>query len=109
MLFCYGSLLKSEMSVFEDDEPPCEEEIEYHSDVCSEHSVDSTELDAEVNGGVSDSEEDPPQYGLKIPDRKSRLTAQLPWKPSVEVVAVTLSSHKGFNSHCLDSDLSHLE
>ncbi|XP_058851597.1 cytosolic carboxypeptidase 4-like isoform X1 [Acipenser ruthenus] len=99
-------------SVFDDDEPPCEEEIEYHSDVCSEHGVDSTELDAEVNGGVSDSEEDPPQYGLKTPDRKSRLTAQLPWKPSVEVVAVTLSSHKGFNSsnsHCLDSDLSHVE
>ncbi|KAG7468180.1 hypothetical protein MATL_G00140060, partial [Megalops atlanticus] len=42
---------------FEDDEPPCVEEIEYLSDSCQEHG-NGEELDAEVNGNVSSSEEE---------------------------------------------------
>ncbi|KAJ8412935.1 hypothetical protein AAFF_G00105170 [Aldrovandia affinis] len=62
---------------FEDDEPPCVEEIEYLSDSCPEHGGDK--LDSEVNGNVSSSEEegveeerrDGPRNGALRPDRRS--------------------------------------
>lgn len=43
-------------SCFVDDEPPCVEEIEYHSHVTSDPSCD--DLDSEVNANMSNTEED---------------------------------------------------
>ncbi|XP_051776799.1 cytosolic carboxypeptidase 4 isoform X1 [Erpetoichthys calabaricus] len=41
-------------SILEDDEPPCVEEIDYHSDGCSDHEWDGGDFDTEVYGAFVD-------------------------------------------------------
>ncbi|KAJ8417434.1 hypothetical protein AAFF_G00286610 [Aldrovandia affinis] len=57
---------------FEDDEPPCAEEIEYLGDSCPEHSGE--EMDADVNTSGSDEEEEvEARNGLRHTSRNSCL------------------------------------
>ncbi|KAJ8340273.1 hypothetical protein SKAU_G00349060 [Synaphobranchus kaupii] len=85
---------------FEDDEPPCEEEIEYLSDSCPEFGSDK--LNSEVNGNLSGSEEEggeeerreEPRNGLLLPDRKSCLIPHLMHGASPE----TLNINSGVSS-----------
>ncbi|KAG5849110.1 hypothetical protein ANANG_G00106540 [Anguilla anguilla] len=75
---------------FEDDEPPCQEEIEYLSDSCP--GFDSDELNSELNGNLCSSEEEGgeeearggPKNGLLHPDRKPRLIPQFMHEASPE-------------------------
>lgn len=70
-------------SSFEDDEPPCEEEIEYLDDSCPELSTDA--LNSEVNGDSSSTEEEGDEEerweelrnALLYPDRAQCLISHL--------------------------------
>uniref|UniRef100_A0A3B3SWJ5 tubulin-glutamate carboxypeptidase n=1 Tax=Paramormyrops kingsleyae TaxID=1676925 RepID=A0A3B3SWJ5_9TELE len=71
---------------FEDDEPPCVEEIEYLNASCTEHMADT--LDAEVNANGLGSDED---EELRRPERKSRLIPCFMHRASLD----TLSQKRG--------------
>ncbi|XP_036391733.1 cytosolic carboxypeptidase 4-like isoform X2 [Megalops cyprinoides] len=94
---------------FEDDEPPCAEEIEYLNDNYLRHSSD--ELDAEVDGNVSSSEEDEdeeeeeeaeeeeqPRNGLQHSDRKSRLITGVTHKDCVNAVSLRRNPCNGVDT-----------
>ncbi|XP_048015301.1 cytosolic carboxypeptidase 4 isoform X3 [Megalobrama amblycephala] len=73
---------------FEDDEPPCMEEIEYSS--CSDP-FGANELDMEVNGNTSSAEEDEDdaevcRTGRRRNDRKSRLVPHYLQQDSLETI-----------------------
>ncbi|KAG7473237.1 hypothetical protein MATL_G00093530 [Megalops atlanticus] len=94
---------------FEDDEPPCAEEIEYLNDNYPQHGSD--ELDAEVDGNVSSSEEEEeeeeeedveeeeqPKNGLQHSDRKSRLIAGMTHKDCVNTVSLRRNPCNGVDT-----------
>ncbi|XP_061101791.1 cytosolic carboxypeptidase 4-like isoform X2 [Conger conger] len=80
---------------FEDDEPPCEEEIEYLSKRSPEFGGNMR--NSEVNGNVSSSEEDAdeeewweePRNGLLHPDRKPDLIPHLKHEASPETLHIS--------------------
>nr|XP_015198902.1 PREDICTED: cytosolic carboxypeptidase 4 isoform X2 [Lepisosteus oculatus] len=92
-------------SSFEDDEPPCVEEIEYQSDGCGEHSGD--ELDDEVNGNTESSDEEDEEHGsgrfatirngLLSCDRKPCPFPKLPQPPALETLNTNRNAHGSVN------------
>ncbi|XP_066558023.1 cytosolic carboxypeptidase 4 isoform X2 [Amia ocellicauda] len=88
-------------SSFEDDEPPCAEEIEYQTEDCWE--LCFQELDAEVNANAANSEEekeedqgdihlDIPKNGLLAPDRKPSRNQTLSQQSSLETFNINRSA-----------------
>uniref|UniRef100_A0A8C9WT03 tubulin-glutamate carboxypeptidase n=1 Tax=Scleropages formosus TaxID=113540 RepID=A0A8C9WT03_SCLFO len=79
---------------FEDDEPPCVEEIEYLNDCCPEYNEDM--LDQEVNSNAFSSEDeeenDKPRSSLQHPERKPRLIPCFMHRTSLEALSVKRSS-----------------
>ncbi|XP_030643627.1 cytosolic carboxypeptidase 4 [Chanos chanos] len=76
---------------FEDDEPPCVEEIEFASYTCQDQGGD--ELDTEVNGNTSSAEDEEEERekeekGQRRSDRKSRLFPHLVHAESLETLTM---------------------
>ncbi|XP_067236193.1 cytosolic carboxypeptidase 4 isoform X2 [Chanodichthys erythropterus] len=84
---------------FEDDEPPCMEEIEYSS--CSDP-FSANELDMEVNGNTSSAEEDEDdaevcRTGRRRNDRKSRLVPHYLQQDSLESLTIKSGQCNGID------------
>ncbi|KAL6480708.1 hypothetical protein MHYP_G00117410 [Metynnis hypsauchen] len=95
-----GLLDHKSHNCFEDDEPPCVESIEYSS-----YSVprSAEELDAEVNGNLSGSEEEEedndeePENSKRCSQRKSRLFPHVCRQDSLETLTIKRSQCNGIN------------
>ncbi|KAL7885302.1 hypothetical protein AOLI_G00055970 [Acnodon oligacanthus] len=99
-----GLLDHKSHNCFEDDEPPCVESIEYSS-----YSVPrrAEELDAEVNGNLSGSEEEEeeeknedeedPENGKRCSQRKSRLFRHVCRQDSLETLTIKSGQCNGIN------------
>ncbi|XP_051739978.1 cytosolic carboxypeptidase 4 isoform X2 [Ctenopharyngodon idella] len=84
---------------FEDDEPPCMEEIEYSS--CSDP-FGANELDMEVNGNTSSAEEDEDDVevcknGRRCNDRKSRLVPHYLQQDALETLTIKSGQCNGID------------
>lgn len=72
-------------SCYEDDEPPCPEEIQYPS--CSEL-FGANDLDAEVNANASSTEEDEGRNERRRADRKSNLLPHFLQQDALESLSI---------------------
>uniref|UniRef100_A0A667WIV0 tubulin-glutamate carboxypeptidase n=1 Tax=Myripristis murdjan TaxID=586833 RepID=A0A667WIV0_9TELE len=85
---------------FEDDEPPCVEEIEYSTNGCP--ALKTAELDSDINGNISSTEEE--EEGEEDKDQshqsslKSHLFPHLTEKASTETQNIKKSSCNGVSS-----------
>ncbi|XP_026116706.1 cytosolic carboxypeptidase 1-like [Carassius auratus] len=84
---------------FEDDEPPCTEEIEYSS--CSDP-FGANELDMEVNGNTSSEEEDEEdaeicRNGRRCNDRKSHLVPHCLKQDALETLTIEAGQCNGID------------